>query len=107
MSALGITVLIILILLVPFAVGAAIAKYKGSSTPIFDGLPVGLLFWLFVGLALVIYSGVSRSESPDLVTLKKDEWSCVHTHTERRLVGKVPTRVDVCDTYQSIYTENE
>jgi hypothetical protein len=60
----------------------------------------GILFWIVVGIGVGVYAGISESESPDLVTLKKDSWQCVNTHKERRLIGKIWMDVDVCDTYQ-------
>lgn len=72
-----------------------------GSLMIFVGGP------LFFVMAALPWAFWSEQSSPDLVTLKKDAWACVASHTETTMVpistGKTTTMVpqmhSVCDQY--------
>lgn len=57
-------------------------------------------------LATLPWAFIAHEESPDLETLKKDEWVCTRTKTETymALVGKVmvPQTRKVCTRYERI-----
>lgn len=57
---------------------------------------VGPMAVLFIVLPWQIYD---YHQSPDLATLKKDEWACIASRTEPALVGKVIVNKVVCDAY--------
>lgn len=65
------------------------------------GFPVGSL------LACLPWAFMTQANSPDLVTLKKNEWACVASHTQTTMVasstGKITTMIPVtttiCDAY--------
>lgn len=101
------TLLIVIGLLTPFAVIYGFGRLLGDDEAGFRAGVFGLLFWFLITVVCGIYAFVSASKSPDLVTLKKDEWSCTHTHREMRMVGKILVPVDVCDTYQSQRATND
>lgn len=73
--------------------------YTGNGEDAAMYMVMGVVGLLIIGC---IFAGVQYVKSPDLVTLKKGEWTCVHTHSEMVLVGKILMPQDVCDTYQSV-----
>jgi hypothetical protein len=91
------TVLVIVVLVTP----ALILRYTLLGEWI-EAIAATFVGWIVIAIVGCIYMAISSTSSPDLVTLKKGEWSCIHSHIEYRLVGKILVPADVCDTYQSV-----
>jgi hypothetical protein len=59
MSNLGETVLIVLVLMVPFVIGWGIQKCKGNPEPLYDSVPEVLAFYWFLVIFALFYWCVS------------------------------------------------
>ena len=61
-----------------------------------------LVLPLGVAGAVAPWAFIVQEQSPDLATLKKNEWVCTASHQQTVLIGRVVSQQTVCDQYSRI-----